>query len=138
MYLIPLLFRAAESLASMLLPPPCPVQFPGDPHSTGLAWVERSQSGASREQTRVSLTASLLHLHSAEYTGTNSAPLHLAYLPLSGAHSVVLMCVHAYMETQASFPSLTNSRYMSYLFHLSFQPVRSVTDPGWRQSTVEL
>lgn len=63
-------FQEAESLASMLPHPPLPVHpslapslrcpLPrGPPLFSGLARAEQRQSGARREQTRVSLTASL-------------------------------------------------------------------------------
>lgn len=59
----------------------CPVPR-GPPLSPGLAWVERPPSGASREQTRVSLTASLLHSLRTESTDTSGAPTHLTCLDL--------------------------------------------------------
>lgn len=80
---------------------------------------------------------------SCTYTAqsTQAPTAHPFTLPisLSRVHTQWFWC--AFTRTwrhKRLFQSLTNSRYMSYLFHLSFQPVRSVTDPGWRQSTVEL
>lgn len=108
LYLIPLPFIVAESLASMLPPPhpslSCPVPR-GPPLSPGLAWVERPQSGASREQTRVSLTSFLLPSNSTQSTDSDSAPPHLACLLLSGAHRHTVGLVHTHMGMYLYFPS---------------------------------
>lgn len=124
-------------------PPPSPslsCPFPrGPPHSPELAWVERSQSGASREQTRVSLTASLLHSHSTESTDSSSAPPNLACLHLSGAHRHTVDLVHAHTNMHI-FPSLSYQlelHVLSFSPH-SFQSVHSARDPGKKQTTIEL
>lgn len=143
MYLIPLLFIVAESLASMLPPSPslsCPVPR-GPPLVPGPARVEQPQSGASREQTRVSLTASLPHSHSTQSTDSNSAPPHLACLSLSQVHidTQWCWCMLTLICTSTSFPpSYQLEIHVLSFSPPSFQSVHSVTDPGRRQTTMEL
>lgn len=91
LYLVPLSFRRLKAWPSMLPHPPlsatphplprCPVPR-GPPLFSGLARVEQRQSGA-REQTRVSLTASL---QCGQGTDCHSASPSLSCLPQSGVH----------------------------------------------------
>lgn len=140
MYLIPLLFIVAESLASMLPAPPplppCAVQFPGDPHSfPGWPGWRQHQSGASREQTRVSFTAFLQHAHRAQ---TGAAPPHLTCLPLR--------CTETHGGVGARF-----NVYLHIYILSSFLPIRATcpitppplffllfSSPGRRQTTMRL
>lgn len=126
LYLIPLLFREAESLVSMLLPLSslslsCPVPR-RPPLFAGLAWVERPQSGASREQTRVSLTAS--HIHTAQRAQTQRAHPFTFSIQQVHINEFMLICaVEAHL-----FLQLTNQRNTVLSFSsLSFYSVYSAT-----------
>lgn len=141
--MIPLLFMVAESLASILPPPfspslSCPVPR-GPPLFPGPARVEQPQSGASREQTRVSLTAFLLHSHSTQSADSDGAPPHLARLPLSGAHRHTAVSVHSRAYTctcTSSPPSYQLEIHVLSFSPPSFQSVHSASDPGRRRTTM--
>lgn len=89
--------------------PPCPVQFPGDPHSLpgwpGWSGLRVGQVGNRQGYHFQPLSCTQ---HSTESTDSDGAPPHLDCLPLSGAHRHPEDLVHERMNLHIFFPDLTN------------------------------